>query len=225
MQFQLPLLFALFSLVACTFAVQSVRLDLGARDITLSQRESPFNDPPVDLRSLTDWAPSSSAGFARSTELEERVREIVVRELLSQFEGDLKSRDLVELDPRWAQAVASGVEAAIKGIVQIVQMIKAQIEKDKKLRAQFTVRVIQEASQRYPGMHFVVCGVKHRMKNLRGKFVHHVVKFKKSIGLGSFKYDVYGCQHCEFNRMGDGSLINWAYTTKGAKRSGNKVVY
>ncbi|KAJ2926177.1 hypothetical protein H1R20_g10911, partial [Candolleomyces eurysporus] len=132
MQLPLPLLFSLFALVACTFAAQSARLDFGTRDITLSQREGPLDDPPVDLRSLADLAPSSGVGFARSTEFEERVREIFVRELLSRSGGDLESRDLVELDPRWATAVASAVEQAVKGIVQIVQMIKAQIEKDKK---------------------------------------------------------------------------------------------
>jgi hypothetical protein len=208
---RLRLLFALFSLAACAFAVQTPDLDLGAREVTLSERQDAFSDRPVDLRSLADLDPNMGVLSARSVDLEERVREIVLRELLSQSKGELEVRDLAELDPRWVQAVAEGVQAAVDGIIKLVEHIKALVEKDKKvnirinsvileltdsltvvfihaqLRAQFTQKVIQQASQKYPGMHFVVCGVKHTMRNLRGKFVHHVVKFKKSIGLGAFK--------------------------------------
>jgi hypothetical protein len=68
--------------------------------------------------------------------------EIVAREFLAQHStGGLNERDLEDIDPRAVSAIISGVQAVGEGIAQVVKVIKAKVEKDKKVSSSHSLDI------------------------------------------------------------------------------------
>jgi hypothetical protein len=117
---QLRLFFALFSVLTPWV----VALPLESRSgIDLSQRDDFIS------------ASSSSSLIERGLDtIDNKIMEIVAREFLAQHSpGELKGRDLEDIDSRAVSAIMSGVQAVGEGIAQVVKIIKAKVEKDKKV--------------------------------------------------------------------------------------------
>ncbi|RXW16651.1 hypothetical protein EST38_g9203 [Candolleomyces aberdarensis] len=211
---QLRLFFVLFSILSpWVLALPSKRLNLESRS-------------GVDLPKRDDLAasPGSSSVVARNLDkVDDRIREIVIRELLTQYSiGDLEGRDLEDVHPRW---IAEAAGAAIEGLTAMGKAIKANIEKDKKLRGEYTKRVTQDAKKHFGNdMNVIVAKAGKNAGKPKGDYKHKVVTFKPDLG-APVKYNVYACKNCQYTQKGDGGRLNWSFSGKGGKRQGNTITF
>jgi hypothetical protein len=125
---QLPRFFVLLSILDPW--VVALPLDRGS-GIDLSKRNE-----------LTGASRSSSLGVRGPDTVDNKIMEIVDRGFLAQRStGGLNERDLEDIDPRAVSAIISGVQAVGEGIAQVVKVIKAKVEKDKKVSSSHSLDI------------------------------------------------------------------------------------
>ncbi|KAJ2924319.1 hypothetical protein H1R20_g12776, partial [Candolleomyces eurysporus] len=208
---QLRLFFILFSIFSpWALALPSNRLNLESRsEVDLPKRDDLAGSPSVVARNLDS--------------VDDRIREIVIRELLAQYSiSDLEGRDLEDIHSRWVAELAGGV--AELGMAAY-KAIKGSIEKDKKLRGEYTQKVAQEARKQFgKGMNVIVTKADKNGGKIKGDHKHKVVTYKPALG-APVKYNVYACKNCQYTKKGDGGRLNWSYLGTGGQRKGNTITF
>jgi len=155
----------------------------------------------IDARSITDDHPIFARYFSETYEITEREWEEAA------------------LEPRLIPLVAGAVGKVLGVILNIVK----KIEQDKKMRGEWTSKMVQEFRNQNPLFNFVLCHTKHRtdFKGQRGVDWGHShqelpVSFGRTIG-----YEIYWFREGNFERIGDGGWLNWAYSGNVRSKSGD----